>query len=199
MAACAKRGVALSTIRGSCLCGGVKFEINGPLIGPSNCHCSNCRKQQALHFAAGRESGSTISNGSMAKVWSRSTSRRPAATAAFAACAALRSSTNLTLEPRTRPTIPICRRDMGSRSAHLMTIPVCARPHTSLFAARHHGSRSPTPCRNTPNECRAPKTGAGRGTAIGRRGCEDGRVLRSGAAEGTPCLGSATHRDRRRI
>src|SRR5271169_110493 len=30
--------------RGSCLCGGVKFEIAGLLTPPSNCHCSMCRK-----------------------------------------------------------------------------------------------------------------------------------------------------------
>ena len=26
----------MPVLHGSCLCGGVKFEINGPLIGPSN-------------------------------------------------------------------------------------------------------------------------------------------------------------------
>jgi hypothetical protein len=36
--------------RGSCLRGGVKFEINGPLIGPSNCHCSMGRKQHGAAF-----------------------------------------------------------------------------------------------------------------------------------------------------
>jgi hypothetical protein len=40
----------MPSIRGSCLCGGVKFEINGSLIGPSNCHCSNCRKQHGAAF-----------------------------------------------------------------------------------------------------------------------------------------------------
>jgi hypothetical protein len=40
----------MPVLHGSCLCGGVKFEINGPLIGPSNCHCSNCRKQHGAAF-----------------------------------------------------------------------------------------------------------------------------------------------------
>ena len=35
---------------GSCLCGGVKFEITGPLLRPLNCHCSLCRKQQGAAF-----------------------------------------------------------------------------------------------------------------------------------------------------
>jgi hypothetical protein len=38
------------TLRGSCLCGGVRYEINGPLFGPCNCHCSMCRKQHGAAF-----------------------------------------------------------------------------------------------------------------------------------------------------
>ena len=37
-------------LHGSCLCGGIKFEISGPLIAPSNCHCSKCRKQHGAAF-----------------------------------------------------------------------------------------------------------------------------------------------------
>ena len=40
----------MTTIRGTCLCGGVKFEITGPLSSPLNCHCSLCRKQHAAPF-----------------------------------------------------------------------------------------------------------------------------------------------------
>lgn len=38
---------------GSCLCGGVKYEIQGELSDVYNCHCSMCRK---LHAAAFRTS-----------------------------------------------------------------------------------------------------------------------------------------------
>lgn len=31
-------------IRGSCLCGGVQFEISGRPVGMSYCHCGRCRK-----------------------------------------------------------------------------------------------------------------------------------------------------------
>ena len=37
-------------IHGSCLCGGVKFEIAGPLMAPLNCHCSQCRKHHGSAF-----------------------------------------------------------------------------------------------------------------------------------------------------
>lgn len=30
--------------RGSCLCGAVRFEIDGELTPPDACHCSMCRK-----------------------------------------------------------------------------------------------------------------------------------------------------------
>ena len=40
----------MAAIRGSCLCGGVKFEITGPLLRPLNCHCTWCRKQQGAAF-----------------------------------------------------------------------------------------------------------------------------------------------------
>ncbi|HEV8712457.1 MAG TPA: GFA family protein [Candidatus Binatia bacterium] len=39
-------------IRGSCLCGGVRFEIRG-IIGPFElCHCNRCRKVSGSAFAA---------------------------------------------------------------------------------------------------------------------------------------------------
>jgi hypothetical protein len=37
-------------IRGSCLCGRVKYEITGPLGTAANCHCSMCRKQHGAAF-----------------------------------------------------------------------------------------------------------------------------------------------------
>lgn len=40
----------MGPIRGSCLCGEVKFELAGSLIRPLNCHCSRCRKQHGAAF-----------------------------------------------------------------------------------------------------------------------------------------------------
>ena len=47
-------------LKGSCLCGGVKYEIDGELGAVTNCHCSLCRKMSGSAFS----SGSTISTGS---------------------------------------------------------------------------------------------------------------------------------------
>jgi len=40
------------TICGSCLCGGVKYEIQGELSDLSYCHCSECRQALGAAFAA---------------------------------------------------------------------------------------------------------------------------------------------------
>jgi hypothetical protein len=40
----------MTGIRGSCLCGSVRFEITGPLSHLLNCHCSKCRKQHGAAF-----------------------------------------------------------------------------------------------------------------------------------------------------
>jgi hypothetical protein len=31
-------------LRGTCLCGGVRFEITEPFLNANHCHCSRCRK-----------------------------------------------------------------------------------------------------------------------------------------------------------
>jgi hypothetical protein len=47
------------TLRGSCLCGGIHFEISGPYSPIGKCHCSKCRKvsgtgsNAVFHTAAG--------------------------------------------------------------------------------------------------------------------------------------------------
>lgn len=38
--------------KGSCLCGGIKFHVKGPLSDVVYCHCSQCRKQTGLYYAA---------------------------------------------------------------------------------------------------------------------------------------------------
>jgi len=54
-----------TTIRGSCLCGGIRFEIRGRPLSLAYCHCSRCRKVGGLanlgvrakdfHWLQGRE------------------------------------------------------------------------------------------------------------------------------------------------
>ena len=53
---------------GSCLCGGIQFEINEKLYEPLNCHCSMCRKAKVLPFEVGQESDLEIFVGLPANV-----------------------------------------------------------------------------------------------------------------------------------
>ncbi len=34
----------MEPVRGSCLCGGVRFEVTQPFVRANHCHCSRCRK-----------------------------------------------------------------------------------------------------------------------------------------------------------
>ncbi len=38
-------------LSGSCLCGAVRYKIEGPVKNVSCCHCSQCRKQTGLYYA----------------------------------------------------------------------------------------------------------------------------------------------------
>jgi hypothetical protein len=38
-------------LEGSCLCGGVTYEAEGPLMGMARCHCVQCRKASGAEFA----------------------------------------------------------------------------------------------------------------------------------------------------
>jgi hypothetical protein len=37
-------------VKGSCLCGGAQYEINGDIKLMANCHCSMCRKHHGAAF-----------------------------------------------------------------------------------------------------------------------------------------------------
>ena len=40
------------TIRGSCLCGEVTYEVSGSFLSAMNCHCSRCRRAHGAAFAS---------------------------------------------------------------------------------------------------------------------------------------------------
>jgi hypothetical protein len=45
-----RRTEETTMIRGSCLCGGVKFEIDSAVSDMTDCHCSMCRKAHGASF-----------------------------------------------------------------------------------------------------------------------------------------------------
>lgn len=40
-------------LKGSCLCGAVRFTVTGPVRDPGACHCGQCRKWSGHVWAAG--------------------------------------------------------------------------------------------------------------------------------------------------
>jgi hypothetical protein len=38
-------------LTGGCLCGKVRYKINGPIVAQAVCHCRNCQKQAATAFS----------------------------------------------------------------------------------------------------------------------------------------------------
>ncbi len=41
----------MTTVKGSCLCGGIEFELTAPPRGVTQCHCSRCRKTRGTGHA----------------------------------------------------------------------------------------------------------------------------------------------------
>ena len=39
------------SVKGSCLCGAIRYEVPGPARYLGNCHCSMCRKQHGAAFS----------------------------------------------------------------------------------------------------------------------------------------------------
>ncbi len=84
-------------LTGDCLCGGVKYQIEGKLSQALNCHCAMCRKAQGSAFRSrARASPPPISNSSRVRSWCDILSLPPAIIAAFAAFAVPLFTANLT-------------------------------------------------------------------------------------------------------
>jgi hypothetical protein len=39
-------------MKGGCLCGAVRYEVNGPVLFGGNCYCVDCRKTSSSHSAS---------------------------------------------------------------------------------------------------------------------------------------------------
>ena len=140
----------MTALRGSCLCGEVRFEIDGPLMRSSHCHCRQCQKAHGapfrtrarvaaadFRFLAGEElvsfyESTTGTPRGLCEVCgapvlvkfdehSHSAQNEPAAVALYGVALA-----TLDDDPGVRPDA-----------------------HTRLSSTRRRGSRSPTICLNT--------------------------------------------------
>lgn len=59
--------------KGGCLCGGVRYRVEGPMRGVIACHCSQCRRSSGHHVAASAAMRETlVLETSETLVWYRS-------------------------------------------------------------------------------------------------------------------------------
>ncbi|MCA9563908.1 MAG: GFA family protein, partial [Myxococcales bacterium] len=69
----------MTKAKGSCLCGGVRFEIEGPHMLFQYCHCSRCRKgtgsAHASNLFAAPSNFRWISGEELVKVWELPTAK----------------------------------------------------------------------------------------------------------------------------
>lgn len=62
--------------RGSCLCGAVRFEVDGALLPPDACHCTQCRKHSGHFFVSTDVPRSAVTiTGSESVRWYRSSEK----------------------------------------------------------------------------------------------------------------------------
>ena len=63
-------------LRGSCLCGSVRFTVDAELAGGDACHCTECRKHSGHYFASTDVPKSTLKvEGEDALAWYQSSDR----------------------------------------------------------------------------------------------------------------------------
>jgi hypothetical protein len=67
-------------LKGSCLCGGIRYEIDADLTSVSNCHCSQCRKASGGAFVTSTtipaDAFRFVSGAELLKEWESSPGRR---------------------------------------------------------------------------------------------------------------------------
>jgi hypothetical protein len=83
-------GRGARVITGGCLCGAVRYEIRGPFLRASHCHCSRCRRHSGsavlTQGRVTREDFRLVSGAAQVRVW------RPESGAVKAFCTACGSS-----------------------------------------------------------------------------------------------------------
>ena len=55
----------MTALRSSCLCGEVRFEIDGPLLRSSHCHCRQCQKAHGAPFRTRARVAASIRTGTV--------------------------------------------------------------------------------------------------------------------------------------
>src|SRR5215510_4945933 len=138
----------MTALRGSCLCGEVRFEIDGPLMRSSHCHCRQCQKAHGAPFRTRARVAAAdfrFVGGEELVSFYEST---PSTHRGFCkVCAPV--LVKFDEHSRSGKPTPAPWRSMVSRWRRSTTTPASAPTHTRLSSTKRRGSRSPTTCPNT--------------------------------------------------
>ncbi len=165
----------MTAIHGTCLCGGVKFKITGPLLRPLQLPL--LAVPQAARRGISRPARVSRNDFHWLQGWSAYYEATPG----YRAASATSRSPILSRAGHSRLAIahPPTLSEFGIALATLNGDRACSRRAISLSAARHRGSKSPTICRNT-------KIPAGRlesrQVGVGERAVMDVQPAQFGAA-----------------
>ena len=125
----------MASHRGSCLCGEVAYEIDGPLEHASHCHCSYCRKFHGTPYA-------TVRDGAVrGRRWLRGEQQHRALRIVAGVPALLLHALRLAAAGRSVRGV-----DASSRSATSTATRACAPRSTCSPRRRRRGGRSATGC-----------------------------------------------------
>ena len=161
---------AMKPIRGSCLCGGIAFEITGPLLNPLNCHCSQCRKQHGAAFRSrvriAAKDFRWLKGEHLIKYYESPRGYQRGFCSECGSPIINRAGPNWQAPAAFPDTTP----QYGIALALLDDPQVAAGMSLSSSAAKRRGSRSPTICRAMRNIRRQPEMSVGQ-IGAGRTGC----------------------------
>src|SRR5205823_1191521 len=140
----------MTALRGSCLCGEVRFEVDGPLMRSSHCHCRQCQKAHGAPFRTRARVAAADFRFLVGEELVSFYESTPGTYRGF--CKVCGAPVLVKFDEHTRsarrPTLAPWR-SMASRWRRSTMIPASAPTRTRLSLTRRRGLRSPTICPDT--------------------------------------------------
>jgi hypothetical protein len=139
----------MTVLQGSCLCGGVRFEIDDPLMRSSHCHCRQCQKAHGAPFRTRTRVTATDFRFLAGEELVSFFESIPGTHRGF--CKVCGAPVLVKFDERSRSarTGPGAVALYGVALATLDDDPGVRPTRTRLSSTRRRGSRSPTTCPNT--------------------------------------------------
>src|SRR6516162_1957967 len=139
----------MTALRGSCLCGGVRFEIDGPLMRSSHCHCRQCQKAHGAPFRTRARVAAADFRYLLGEELVSFYESTPGTRRGFCKVCGAPGLVKFDEHSRSAQTDPAAVALYGVALATLDDDPGVRPTRTRLSSTRRRGSRSPTICPNT--------------------------------------------------